>query len=111
MRKNEITASNIFEIGNKILKQYPEFFRFLKERGVYDKWMKNRHEYMLKYHDEFDVVCETDYLIIPQEDFLISYYASFSWDETPEGFWFWEDLDEKWHTSLKMRRHEFNNIF
>jgi hypothetical protein len=110
MRKNEITASNTFEIGNKMLKQYPKFFRFLKEKSVYDKWMKNRHEYMLKFHDEFDVLCET-YLIIPQEDFLISYYTSFSWDETPEGFSFWEDLNEKWYASLKMRRYEFNNIF
>jgi hypothetical protein len=110
MRKNKITASNIFEIGNKILKHHPEFFRFLKEKSVYDKWMKNRHEYMLKFHDEFDVLCETD-LRIPQEDFLISYYTSFSWDETPEGFSFWEDLNKKWYASLEMRRREFNNIF
>lgn len=110
MKKMNLTASNIFEIGNKILKQYPEFFRFLKEKGAYDKWMKNRHEYMLKYHDEFDVVRETDYLIIPQEDFLISYYASFSWDETPEGFWFWERLNEKWYTSLNKKWHDKKSI-
>ena len=93
------TPAECFEVGNKILKQHPEFFRFLKEKGIYSEWMKNRHEYIFNFHSEaYPYSCFTD---VSNHEGNVGYFlslcqSSFSWDETPEGFSFWDKINRNW---------------
>lgn len=93
------TPAECFEIGNKILKQRPEFFRFLKEKGVYNEWMKNRYKYILNFRsDIYPFSCFVD---TSNHGWNIGYFlslcqSSFSWDETPEGYSFWDEINRKW---------------
>ena len=86
------TNPDVFKNSNELLKQHPEFFRFLKEKGVYSEWIKNRCDHMINYHAELYSVSGTK-----ESNFLSSYLTSFVWKKTLEGYDFWENMSIKWH--------------
>lgn len=85
----------VFEIGNKSLKQHPEFFRFLKEKGVYDKWVKNRTDFVSRVFAEHSIY-PYNLSRIPADDLLWYTQTSFQWGLTKEGPEFWNHLNREW---------------
>ena len=60
-----------------------KFIEFLKDNGVYEKYMLN----LLK-----------DFMEWSDAKIVISSY--FVWEDTPEGFAFWSELNRKWYKLL-----------
>ncbi len=58
---------------------YEDFVRFLKENNAYLKYMTN-----------------AGYLTDEEIDINDSYFEAFVWDNTPEGYDYWDDLDTDW---------------
>ena len=68
------------------MEDFKVFFRWLKERKIYDLWVKNRYNYAIK---------NNLYMIFHPygksfEYFLSSMAVSFMWCDTPEGSAFWD---------------------
>lgn len=83
--------------GNNGLKKCPLFFRFLKENQIYDKWMANRtkfikHELSTKYPWR-GTTCHTRF---PRKTLLTRYQTSFAWNETSEGFSYWDTMNKRY---------------
>lgn len=94
------------------------FIEFLKEMNSYDKFETNLENNITKPHKEYDLItfpyfeinslCK--YLCVPN---YIMY--AFSWENTDEGYQFWEKLNDKWHSRYNgmikqiKREYEINN--
>ena len=94
-----MTIIEAFEIGNKSLKQHPEFFRFLKEKGVYTKWVKNRTDFVSRIfaeHRIYPFLTTKADKMIPTDDLLCYTQTSFQWGSTTEGHEFWSHLNREW---------------
>ena len=68
------------------MEDFKVFFRWLKERKIYDLWVKNRYSYAIK---------NNLYMMFHPHDkkfeyFLSSMAVSFMWCDTPEGSAFWD---------------------
>jgi hypothetical protein len=83
--------------GNKCLKNSPVFFRFLKENQIYDKWIENRAKFikhvLLAKYPWRGTICHTYF---PQKALLTKYQTSFVWNETPEGFTYWDNINTRY---------------
>jgi len=71
-----------------------EFVRFLKENGVYDKFIYNcenviSSSYFTKTYKSLETFC-TD---IKKKDY---FYDSFDWENSTEGHTFWSKINGKW---------------
>lgn len=74
---------------------YTELFRkFLLERGIYDKFCKNINLTYRGMRCTFDVFTK----LVPIHWFV---FCAFTWEETPEGGAYWEDIDTKWKMYYK----------
>ena len=84
------------------MEDFKVFFRWLKERKIYDLWVKNRYNYAIKnnlymiFHphdksldDVMDVIPDAPSLY-KFRYFLSSTTVSFMWCNTPEGNAFWD---------------------
>lgn len=67
------------------------FISFLKKKRIYRRFFKN-----------------CDGPLVGDPNLFIS--GSFFFDDTEEGLDFWWDIDRKWRTLLKNKRHEAGNI-
>ena len=97
-----MTIIEAFEIGNKSLKQHPEFFRFLTEKGVYAKWVKNRTDFVSRIfaeHRIYPFLTEGDKMI-STDDLLCYTQTSFQWGLTTEGHEFWYHLSREWRNHI-----------
>lgn len=72
------------------MKEYKKFFRFLKEVGVYKQYIKytdfestfHRRKNLSKF---LSCACRRDFIL-----------DAFAWDGTPQGYGFWEKINEWW---------------
>lgn len=81
---------------------YKEFFRWLKEKGVYDKWVKNHTR---EINDLCPYKCDADRIPVFYKNeraplspgSLLSRFAySFDWARSPEGYDFWQRYSIEW---------------
>lgn len=94
--------NEILLIGDKMVKQHPLFFRFLKEEGLFDDWLKNRKNFkkeMIKLGD-YPYSVRGLNTMTPQY-ILLHCQTSFSWADTPQGSCFWGEVDENWRRYLR----------
>lgn len=95
--------------GDKALADNPDFFRFLKEEGVFERWLKNRRWFKKNaknvLHPLFDYA--TASICISRPDLLYKVASSFIWDRTPEGDDFWFALSNKWTDLVREKENEF----
>lgn len=94
--------------GDKILAKNPDFFRFLKEAGVFERWLMNRKwfkENGMRYVDgglNFNGIVTHS----TKGRLLISIATSFIWDKTPEEDNFWYSLSNEWFDLVKEKENE-----
>ena len=99
------------------MEDFKVFFRWLKERKIYDLWVKNRYNYAIKNnlymifhpHDKFlddvmDVIPDAPSLY-KFEYFLSSMAVSFMWCDTPEGSAFWDFVFYVFNIEFNHIRH------
>lgn len=88
--------------GDKMVKQYPLFFRFLKEEGLFDDWLKNRKNFKKEASQWDDYPYSVRGLNALTPKYILLYcQTSFSWARTPQGSCFWGEIDEKWRRYLR----------
>jgi hypothetical protein len=75
------------------MEDFKVFFRWLKERKIYDLWVKNRYNYAIK-NNLYMIFHPHDKSFAPSlykfRYFLSSTAVSFMWCNTPEGNAFWD---------------------
>ena len=71
------------------------FFKFLKENNLYDKWVyniKTQHSSIFKYQ----FFWKNKNKILFSGNCSSAINSAFCWDDTNEGYDFWERLEVKW---------------
>ena len=97
MEINEILLT-----GDNMVKQYPLFFRFLKEEGLFIDWLRNRQNFKERILQWGDFPYSVRGLnAMAPDDILQHCQVSFSWAHTPQGSCFWGDADAKWRRYLR----------
>lgn len=69
---------------------YEMFFGFLKDEGVYRKYIRN----LIRESGLYSIAKLKEYTYFYSEAVFISY--AFDWDETDEGGDFWNNVNYKW---------------
>lgn len=84
---------------------WPLFIRFLKKEKCFGRYINNFHsdngKNMREYHygrNDISFFITND-LFIKNGFHLLN--RAFKWDETEEGYSFWDDLNFKWHKILR----------
>ena len=89
---------------NKLFRRH--FFAFLKENDAYDKWIHN----LFNRHPIDDINWWDNYnqlLYGNKYDKAITY--AFIWDETKEGYQFWDNLNNEWIIKLSTLTVPYDN--
>ena len=65
----------------------PELREFLEKEGVLEKFIENVINYCIQYGYN--------------ERRVNSIMSAFFWDDTKQGYYYWENIDSKWRLYLK----------
>lgn len=79
------------------------FIQFLIQNHVYESFILNFYEYHKRVHNEIKLTDFLHYFDTSKAINILS--AAFDWDSTPQGYDFWYDIYQKWHSTL------FNHTF
>ena len=83
-------------------KNKQKFLRFLKDNNCYHKYFKYFNNIVVGHKFRDTNIYHLDIENFFQEtrvcDFLCD---AFAWGHVDEGYWFWVDIERKWHKLLK----------
>lgn len=79
------------------------FTQFLIQNHVYESFILNFYEYHKRVHNEIKLKDFLHYFNPSKAINILS--AAFNWDATPQGYDFWYNIYQKWHSTL------FNHTF
>ena len=75
------------------------FKKFLAKNNAYNKFIRNLENEDNYFKNEYSFNNLYDFLTNQRYNQFVDY--AFDWDDTPERFVFWEDLNHKWTKILK----------
>lgn len=76
------------------------FVNFLEKNGVYVKYNNN----FIKHCEDINVPNPADYfmaLLNDSDAYVVFGRSVFSWDQTPEGYFFWAEIQKEWLSNFK----------
>ena len=79
------------------------FTQFLIQNHIYGSFIINFYEYHKRVHNEIKLTDFLHYFNPSKAVNILS--AAFDWEDTPQGYDFWYDIYQKWHSTL------FNHTF
>ena len=88
-----ITNGLIIVTNMDINKKYKTFISFLKEKGCYESFKDyyyNKEKEIPNYHDNLSL---KQYINEEMDDVIM---FSFDWDESLEGYDYWDKIDDDW---------------
>lgn len=104
---NNILSWNPIESGERDLRNEPDKYKLGSISPVlpYGKVFTT----FLKHHNAYDEFIDQGFLYTINIQFSQLLIDTFDWGESPEGYEYWDDIDDKWRdlvNTLKLNRNE-----
>lgn len=104
---NNILSWNPIELGERDLRNEPDKYKLGSTSPVlpYSKVFTT----FLKHHNAYDEFIDQDFQYTINIQFSQLLIGTFDWEESPEGYEYWDDIDDKWRdlvNTLKLNRNE-----
>lgn len=104
---NNILSWNPIESGERDLRNEPDKYKLGSISPVlpYGKVFTT----FLKHHNAYDEFIDQGFLYTINIQFSQLLIDTFDWEESPEGYEYWDDIDDKWRdlvNTLKLNRNE-----
>ena len=96
---DDITKTNVMKKNNR--KLLHEFKKFLTEHCVLTNFVRERMHDME--HDANEIFYYVDEVLEYLDDPEVAIQEAFDWAASHEGYWFWNDVDDRWLEYIKER--------
>ncbi len=104
---NNTLSWNPIESGERDLRNKPDKYKLGSTSPVlpYGKVFTT----FLKHHNAYDEFITQDFQYTKNIQFSRLFIHTFDWEESPEGYEYWDDIDDKWQdlvNNFKLNRNE-----
>lgn len=105
---NNILSWNPIESGERDLRNEPDKYKLVSTSPVlpYGKVFTT----FLKHHNAYDEFITQDFFCTNDIPFTRLLLGTFDWEESSEGYGYWDDLDDKWRDLVNNFKLNHNEV-